>query len=304
MRRSLVAVFLFLGLSPIACDAANRSGASVVSGERALAHARALVGLGERWPGSEGHRRAQAYILGELRKLQVEVEEVNFTAETPRGRVPMKNIIAKIPGLPAQAGRSADLLVVGGHYDTLWREGFVGANDGGSSAALLLELARVLKQQGPQRMGVWLVFFDGEEAVEQWSERDSLYGSRWQAALWRQQAVLERLRALIIVDMIGDKDLALKRESSSTPWLVDLIWKVAREKGYQKHFLDAQVPLLDDHTPFLQLGVPAVDLIDFDYGPGHRYWHTPQDTLDKISPRSMQIVGEVVLESLRRLMQR
>jgi Zn-dependent M28 family amino/carboxypeptidase len=298
MRRSLVAVFLFLLLSPIACDAANRSGASVVSGERALAHARALVALGERWPGSDGHRKAQEYILSELRKLQVEVEEVNFTAETPRGRVPMKNIIAKIPG------RSAGLLVVGGHYDTLWREGFVGANDGGSSAALLLELARVLKQQGSQRMSVWLVFFDGEEAVGQWSERDSLYGSRWQAALWRQQGVLERLRAVIIVDMIGDKDLALKRESSSTPWLVDLIWTSAREKGYGRHFLDSEIPLLDDHTPFLHLGVPAVDLIDFDFGPGHRYWHTPQDTLDKISPRSMQIVGEVVLESLRRLMQR
>ncbi len=261
-----------------------------------MAHARALVGLGERRPGSEGHRQAQEYILGELRKLQVEVEEVSFTAETPRGRVAMKNIIAKIPG------RSADLLVVGGHYDTLWRDGFVGANDGGSSAALLLELARVLRQQGPQRMGVWLVFFDGEEAVEEWSERDSLYGSRWQARLWRQQGVLERVRALIVVDMIGDNDLVLKRETSSTPWPVDLIWKVAREKGYGKHFLDAEVPLLDDHTPFLQLGVPAADLIDFDYGPSHRYWHTNQDTLDKVSPRSMQIVGEVVLESLQRLM--
>jgi Zn-dependent M28 family amino/carboxypeptidase len=282
----------------VACEAANKGAAGGVSGERAMAHVRALVGFGARWPGSDGHRKAQEYILAELRKLQVEVEEVNFTAETPRGRVPMKNIIAKFPG------RSAELLVVGGHYDTLWREGFVGANDGGSSAALLLELARMLKQQGPQRMGVWLVFFDGEEAVEEWSERDSLYGSRWQARLWRQQGVLERLRALIIVDMIGDKDLALKRESSSTPWLVELIWKVAREKGYSRHFTDAEVPLLDDHTPFLQLGVPAVDLIDFDFGPGHRYWHTPQDTLDKISPRSMQIVGEVVLESLPRLMQR
>ncbi|HEX9764625.1 MAG TPA: M28 family peptidase [Candidatus Acidoferrales bacterium] len=298
MRRSWLVLLSLLLVFPAACQAGSKSPAAAVSGERAMAHVRALVGFGERRPGSEGHRKAQEYILSELRKLQVEVEEVNFTAETPRGRVPMKNIIAKIPG------RSADILVIGGHYDTLWQEGFVGANDGGSSAALLLELARVLKQQGPQRMAVWLVFFDGEEAVEQWTERDSLYGSRWQARLWQQQGVLQRIRALIIVDMIGDKDLALKRESSSTPWLVDLIWKVAREKGYGKHFLDAEVPLLDDHTPFLQLGVPAADLIDFDYGPGHRYWHTPQDTLDKVSPRSMEIVGEVVLESLRRLMQR
>ena len=302
MRRPGLALLVLLLVFPAACQAGSKSPATSISGERAMAHVRALVGFGERRPGSEGHRKAQEYILSELRKLQVEVEEVSFTAETPRGRVPMKNIIAKIPGLPAQAGRSAETLVVGGHYDTLWREGFVGANDGGSSTALLLELARVLKQQAPQRMSVWLVFFDGEEAVEQWTERDSLYGSRWQALLWRQQGVLERIRALIIVDMIGDKDLALKRESSSTPWLVDLIWKVAREKGYGKHFLNQQIPLLDDHTPFLNLGVPAADLIDFDYGPGHRYWHTPQDTLDKVSPRSIQVVGEVVLESLQRLM--
>jgi len=296
----LLAGFLCLPLLgfPVACEAANKGAAGGVSGERAMAHVRALVGFGERRPGSEGHRQAQTYILAELRKLQIEVEEVDFTAETPRGRLPMKNIIAKFPG------RSAETLVVGGHYDTLWQDGFVGANDGGSSAALLLELARVLKQQEPQRMAVWLVFFDGEEAVEQWSERDGIYGSRWQARLWQQQGVLERIRALIIVDMIGDKDLALKRETSSTPWLVELIWKVAQEKGYGKHFRDAPVSLLDDHTPFLQLGVPAVDLIDFDYGPGHRYWHTPQDSLDKVSPRSMQIVGDVVLESLHRLMQR
>ncbi|MCI0404270.1 MAG: M28 family peptidase [Acidobacteria bacterium] len=298
MRRAFFGVFLLFLALPTACDAGSKSVAGGVSGEQAMAHARALVGFGERWPGSPGHRKAQEYILGELRKLQVEVEEVSFTAETPRGRVPMKNIIAKIPG------RSAEILVVSGHYDTLWREGFVGANDGGSSTALLLELARVLKQQAPQRLGVWVVFFDGEEAVQQWSESDSLYGSRWQARLWRQQGVLERVRALINVDMIGDKSLALKRESSSTRSLVDLLWGVGREKGYGKHFLDAEIPLLDDHTPFLQLGVPAADLIDFDYGPGHRYWHTPQDTLDKVSPRSMQIVGEVVLESLRRLMQR
>ncbi|MGH9777961.1 MAG: M28 family peptidase, partial [Candidatus Acidiferrales bacterium] len=210
MRRSWLALLSLLLVFPAACQAGSKSPTAALSGERAMAHVRALVGHGERRPGSEGHRKTQEYILAELRKLQVEVEEVNFTAETPRGRVPMKNIIAKIPG------RSADLLVVGGHYDTLWQEGFVGANDGGSSTALLLELARVLKQQGPQRMTLWLIFFDGEEAVEQWSERDSLYGSRWQALVWRQQGVLQRIRALIIVDMIGDKDLALKRESSST----------------------------------------------------------------------------------------
>lgn len=298
MRRVAICVFACAVLIPGVCQAGSKQAAAQVSGQRALAHVQALVGFGERWPGSDGHGRAQEYILSELRQLQVEVEEVSFDAETPRGRIPMKNIIAKIPG------RTADVLVVGGHYDTLWQKGFVGANDGGSSTALLLELARVLRQQAPLRMSVWLVFFDGEEAIEFWSERDGIYGSRWQAALWNRQGVLQRVRAVVIVDMIGDKKLGLRREANSTPWLTDLVWQVAREKGYGRYFFDSSVPLYDDHTMFLAFGIPAVDLIDFDYGPKHRYWHTAEDTVDKLSPRSFEIVGAVVLETLQRLMQR
>lgn len=296
MRRAFLSLVLFGLLVPASCHAADKDASTKVSGQRAMAHVRALVGFGDRRPGSEGHRKTQEYILAELRKAEVEVEEVSFTAETPRGRLAMKNIIAKIPG------RSQDILVVSGHYDTLWLDGFVGANDGGSSAALLLEIARALRRQAPLEKSVWVVFFDGEEAIEQWSERDGVYGSRWQAALWRQQGVLRRVRALINVDMIGDRGLALRREQNSTPWLTDLVWQAARDKGYAANFLDEQTAVYDDHAPFLALGVPAVDLIDFDYGPNNRYWHTTQDTADKVSPRSLQIVGEVVLESLNRLM--
>ncbi|HXE74164.1 MAG TPA: M28 family peptidase [Candidatus Xenobia bacterium] len=297
MRRFLFSLVL-LALVLASCFATGKDSATRISGQKAMAHVRALVGLGERRPGSEGHRKAQAYILAELRKLDLEVEEVNFDAETPRGRLAMKNIIAKIPG------RAPDILVVGGHYDTLWRDGFVGANDGGSSTALLLELARVLRSRMPLQKTVWVVFFDGEEAVEAWSERDGVYGSRWQAALWRQQGTLRRVRAVIIVDMIGDRELNLRREQNSTAWLTDLVWQAARDKGYAAYFLNEQTAVYDDHSAFLALGVPAVDLIDFDYGPNNRYWHTTEDTVDKVSGRSMVIVGEVVLETLNRLMRR
>ncbi len=151
---------------------------------------------------------------------------------------------------------------------------------------------------------MWLAFFDGEEAVESWSERDGVYGSRWQSLLWRQQGILKRVRAVIVVDMIGDRGLNVRREQNSTPWLTDLVWQAARDKGYAANFLNEKTAVYDDHSAFLALGVPAVDLIDFDYGPQNRYWHTNQDTLDKVSPRSMEIVGNVVLEALNRLMQR
>jgi len=298
MRRGLLSLALLGLLVPASCLAADKDASTKVSGQKAMAHVQALVALGDRRPGSEGHRKAQEYILAELRKAQVEIEEVNFDAETPRGRLAMKNIIAKIPG------RSQDILVVGGHYDTLWRDGFVGANDGGSSTALLLELARALRRQAPLEKNVWVTFFDGEEAVESWSERDGVYGSRWQSLLWRQQGILRRVRAVIVVDMIGDRGLTIRREQNSTPWLTDLVWQAARDKGYAAYFLDEETAAYDDHSAFLALGVPAVDLIDFDYGPQNRYWHTNQDTLDKVSPRSMAIVGDVVLEALSRLMHR
>ncbi len=298
MRRGLLSLALLGLLVPASCLAADKDASAKVSGQKAMAHVQALVALGDRRPGSEGHRKAQEYILAELRKAEIEVEEVNFDAETPRGRLAMKNIIAKIPG------RSQDILVVGGHYDTLWRDGFVGANDGGSSAALLLEMARALRRQAPLEKSVWVTFFDGEEAVESWSERDGVYGSRWQSLLWRQQGILKRVRAVIVVDMIGDRGLAIRREQNSTPWLTDLVWQAARDKGYAADFLNEETAVYDDHSAFLALGVPAVDLIDFDYGPQNRYWHTNQDTLDKVSPRSMEIVGNVVLEALNRLMQR
>ncbi|MFQ5818056.1 MAG: M28 family peptidase [Terriglobia bacterium] len=270
------------------------------SGTRALAHVRALVALGPRPPGSEGIRKARAYLRQQLRQAGVAVEELKFIAQTPRGPVSMSNLVARIPG------KHTDIVILAGHYDTLDTRrvpNFVGANDGGSSAAVLLELARVLAARR-NHLSIWIVFFDGEEALRQWSARDGLYGSRTLAERWRGERVLPRIRAFILLDMIGDRDLRLRRELNSTPWLVKLVWNAARDLGHAAHFSNQTLVLEDDHLPFLRAGVPAVDLIDYDYGPGNRYWHTADDTLDKLSARSFQVIGEVVLETLRRLEQR
>ena len=271
---------------------------NVVSGRRALEHVRALTQVGARVPGTQGHTWAQAYIIRHLRLAYADIEEVDFAAQTPRGVVPMKNIIGRI------AGRSDDIIVLAGHYDTLKLEGFVGANDGGSSAALLLELARVLGRQQPNDATIWVTFFDGEEAFERWGPRDGIYGSRYQASAWQRDGTLARIKAVIVVDMIGDRDLNVRLDSNSTPWLNELVLQVARDRGHEAHFSEDERPVWDDHVPFVQAGVPAVDLIDFDYGPENRYWHTPEDTADKLSPRSFEIVADVVLEIVARLSQR
>lgn len=272
--------------------------AQTLSGDRALQHAKALVALGSRAPGSGAHRKAEAYIVQQLRLAKAEVEEVDFVATTPRGPIAMKNIIGKFPG------QSSEIVVVAGHYDTLFQKGFVGANDGASSTALLLELARAFGLKRSPPAGLWVVFFDGEEAVQQWSDVDGLYGSRHQVGMWEREGLLPRIKGVIVVDMIGDKNLSLRQDLNSTPWLTDLVWGVARKEGYGAHFTDETTAVVDDHVPFVEAGVPAVDLIDFDYGPGNRYWHTPQDTLDKLSAESLTIVGTVVLAAVERLSER
>jgi Zn-dependent M28 family amino/carboxypeptidase len=269
--------------------------AAAFSGASALNYTARVVAFGPRPPGSEAHRKLQNYILTELRRFRCEVVEDAFTAQTALGPIPMKNIVARFAGISGKA------VAITGHYDTKSLPGlrFVGANDGGSSAGFLLEMARTLSAR-PRRHDIYLIWFDGEEAIVQWSETDSLYGSRHLVRRWRQDGTLERLTALINVDMIGDKELAIVREAHSTLWLRERIWQIAAELGYQRHFRNEVVEIEDDHVPFLRAGVPAVNLIDFDYGPGHSWWHTEQDTLDKLSPRSFQVVGDVVLEFIRR----
>jgi Zn-dependent M28 family amino/carboxypeptidase len=208
----------------------------------------------------------------------------------------MTNLIAKLPGARPQ------VVIVAGHYETKRFEDFpfVGANDGGSSAAFLLELARVLTQR-KNELTFWLVFFDGEEAFEQFTATDGLYGSRHLVARLTANGELSRVEAMILVDMIGDAKLNICRDYNSTPWLTDLVFRSARRLGYGRYFSDEQRAYEDDHVPFVNAGVSAVDLLDFDYGPNNSYWHTPQDTVDKCSPTSFTIVGRVVLATLEEL---
>jgi Zn-dependent M28 family amino/carboxypeptidase len=262
------------------------------SGARAMQFARKAVSFGPRPPGSAALRGLREYILAELKPLGCQVTEDAFTAHTPRGPIKMANIIARFPG------KSARAVVLSGHYDTKWMPHirFVGADDGGSSTAFLLEMARIL-QDMPRPDDVYLVWFDGEEAFGQWSDTDSLYGSRHLAERWADDGTLARVVALINVDMIGDKNLDIMQEQNSSESLRKQIWDTARRLGYGKYFLDTGSPTEDDHTPFLKMGVTAVDLIDFDKS----YWHTPQDTIDKLSAHSFEVVGAVLVAVLHEL---
>ena len=259
-------------------------------GRRAYEHVARLVAVGPRSPGSEGIRRAQEYIRAQLQGFGCRVEEDDFHASTPIGSVAMKNIVAKIPGA------SPNVVLLTTHYDTKRLENFVGANDGGSSTGLMLELARLLCSR-KNALTVWIAFFDGEEAIVEWSPTDGTYGSRQMAAKLAVSGELRRVKAMLLADLIGDRNLKIKRESNSTHWLTDLVWSTAARLGYRGIFVSEEMPIEDDHIPFLRRNVPAVDVIDLNAP----YWHTPGDTLDKVSARSLAIVGHVFLESLAAL---
>jgi len=285
MNRARIPVAVLLLVSAAATGAS--AAAARFDGAAAFRHLERLVAIGPRPAGSPAGVRTREYIAAELKRARVQTRIEAFEADTPDGRVPMANVVGILPG------RRSDVILVGGHYDTkIFREfRFVGANDGGSSTALLLELARALAAQ-PREYTYWIVFFDGEEARGGWTSTDSLYGSRRMAADLARRGHLPR--AMILADMIGDRDLNIRRESYSTPWLTDLVWASAGRLGHSAHFLPDAIVVEDDHVPFLRAGVPAALLIDFDYRP----WHTADDTLDKVSARSLQIVGEVLLDAL------
>ena len=263
-----------------------------VSGSAALEYTRKAVEFGPRPPGSDANKALQAYIVAQLKTRGCEMIDDAFTAATPKGPVAMKNIIAKFPG---KSGRAIALT---GHFDTKLFPGrkFVGASDGGSSTGLLLELAAVLAKQ-PRIDDIYVVFFDGEEAFGDWTDTDSVYGSRHLAAKWRADGTLAKLKALINLDMIGDKSLNIRQEMNSSAPLRRLFWSTAAELGYKAYFPDEQIATDDDHMPFIKLGAQAIDIIDFDYPP----WHTDSDTMDKLSAQSLEIVGTVTLEVVRRL---
>ena len=272
-------------------------------GARAWEYLEKIVSFGPRPPASANIHREQAYLISQLQSFGCQVSEDNFQAQTGVGKLAMKNIIVKIPG------RDPGIVLLLSHYDTLRLPGFVGADDGGSSTALLLEVAHDICGK-PQQLTVWIAFLDGEEdqtnfvsqqqAQTVWSDNNSTFGSRELAASMDLSGDLKKVKALLLADMIGDANLDITRDANSTPWLEDLVWSVAKRLGYSQYFLSTSMPVDDDHMPFVRRQVPSADIIDFDYP----YWHTTEDTLDKCSPHSLAVVGHVFLESIKALDQK
>jgi Zn-dependent M28 family amino/carboxypeptidase len=262
-------------------------------GQRAYEHVKQFVGCGPHPSGSPESACAASYISGQLRKAGLDVEEQIFTASTPRGPMQFRNIIGKTR---RGQGGADNILVLGSHYDTKWMTNsvFVGANDGGSSTGVLLEMARV----AAARPNLWFVFFDGEEAMVEYGTNDGLWGSKHFVEELQRQGQTQRIRAMILLDMIGDAHLDITLPADSTTALVQQVFQAARETGNRDSFEYRNTSILDDHVPFLNAGIPAVDLIDFEYGsaPGlNDYWHTDKDTLDKISSNSLTAVGQTAL---------
>jgi len=265
---------------------------------RSMQYVKEIVAFGPRPVGSANHKKVETYLGAHLKGDEVENDV--FIADTPEGKFPVHNVIAKFPGT------KDGIIVVASHYDTnypLRNTSYIGANDGASSSALLLELANQLRGKKREGYSVWLVWDDAEEAMKPDTELpfldDSLYGIRHVAEKWEADGTLKKIKAFILADMIGDADLNVDRDSNSTPWLEDVVYEAATRLGYQSHFFARTLPgVSDDHIPFVKRGVPSADLIDFDYGYNDVFWHTTQDTVDKLSPKSLEIVGRTILETI------
>jgi len=270
-------------------------------GAHALDYARQFVAIGPRWPTGPGHIKAEEFLRSHLQRTHDQLEEDTFTADTPIGPVPMCNFIVRYPG------KKPGAILLGTHYETnypLRNIGFVGANDGAATTGLLMAIGDRLHADtaGGKKLdgySVWLVFFDGEEAINTWSRSDSTYGSRHLAARWGRDGTLGQIKAFMLADMIGDKDLDIQRETNSTTWLISLVGQAAHKFGYDRYFFQREMAVEDDHLPFVARGVPSIDVIDLDYGPNNSYHHTAQDTLDKVSAHSLTIDGDVFMETIR-----
>jgi hypothetical protein len=295
MRKLLSALLPIL--ASVACLQAAQSAAPKFDGQRAFEDIAKLVAIGPRVAGTPGAQAARDYIRTELQAVGVAVEEQPFEGNTPKGRVKMVNLRATFPA--AGGASTKQRLVIGGHYDTkLLKEfTFVGANDGGSSAAFLIELGRALKAR-TNRVTVELLFLDGEEAVGEWQGTDHTYGSRYYVEAARQDGTLGNIRAFVLVDMIGDRNLVIKREANSTPALTEAIWAAAKRLN-RREFVSEITPIEDDHLEFLAAGVPSVDIIDLEYPDAtSRFWHTQYDTMENVAASSLQAVGDVLLAAL------
>jgi glutaminyl-peptide cyclotransferase len=284
---------------PVIAAAADSSASPSFNASRAMQYVKEIVAFGPRPIGSENHKKVENYIRGHLKGDEVEGDDFAITAS--EGKFAIHNIIAKFPGM------RDGIIVIASHYDTNWPlrgQNYVGANDGASSSGLLLEIADQLRGKKLDGYSIWLLWDDGEESMRlPWYDPEALYGVRHLADKWQSDGTLKKIKALMLEDMIGDADLNIEHDTNSTPWLEDLVYEAAGKLGYQSHFFGRTISVDDDHVAFLKYGVPCVDLIDLDYGYNNVFHHTTQDTLDKLSPKSLAIVGAVTLETVRLLEQ-
>jgi Zn-dependent M28 family amino/carboxypeptidase len=263
-----------------------------------FAYTAQIAGFGERWPGSPGHAKTEDLIHQVLQRDGAKVEADDFAAATPRGRIMVHNIIGKFS---VSADPKQPIFILAGHYDTLFKKGFIGANDGGSSTAILLGFADALAKH-KTKMQIWLVWTDLEEAINNFTDDDGLYGSRHLAQKLKAEGIAPRVRGFFLLDMIGDKDLNVGRETESARWLQDYIAQAARQLGYSQYFFQYETDIIDDHIPFIKAGIPAVDVVDAEFGrmgpqfdSMGEYHHTNADTMDKVSQHSLEVVGRTIL---------
>jgi glutaminyl-peptide cyclotransferase len=311
-RLRLLLPLLALALSTANTLAQHAAAAPRFNGQTAYNLTQQLLEVApKRFNGSPGHLKAEEFIkqhfAPEVAKGNFETD--TFTANTPAGYQTMRNYIVKFPG------KKSGIIVLASHYETnypLRDIEFYGANDGAATTALLIEIGNVLRNHPPDGNSVWLVFDDGEEAVKEWfanNGKDNTYGTRHLAAKWSQDGTLAKITAFLVADMIADKDLNIDYSENSTPWLLDILRTAAKNTGHSANIFQYKEAEEDDHLPFAQRGVPVLDVIDAHYGPvtdaaPDGYHHTAQDTLDKISVKSLQISGDLFLEMVRLINQR
>jgi Zn-dependent M28 family amino/carboxypeptidase len=296
---------LKLSLLLLVCLPSFAQKPGAVSGAAVYATTRQLLAVApKRFNGSPGHAKAEQFIQEHFapEKAKGNFEQDNFIARTPAGMQSMNNYIVKFPG------KKDGIIVLGTHYETNWplRDiNFVGANDGAATTSLLIGIGQYLRAHPPEGYSVWLAFFDGEEAVQSWTNSDSLYGSRHLAAKWSQNGTIGKIKAFVLADMCGDRDLNIDHDANSTPWLEDLLATAAKNTGHASSVFKNQTEVEDDHLPFKQRGVPVLDIIDLDYGPPTKehpeggFHHTELDSIDKVSAHSLQISADLFLEVIR-----
>ena len=255
-----------------------------------------LVAFGPRSSGTSANLKQAEFIAATAEKYGAAVIRQKFEQQTELGKLKFFNIEATIKG------QRDDFVIIGSHFDTKKLSPgikFEGANDGASSTATLLEMIRSIKKAGAKpEYTLKFVFFDGEECISEYSKNDGLFGSKYYVRQLQEQKLIEKCRAVIVLDMIGDKDLKITLPADSNKNLRKMLLAAAKRTGNEQYFSDFHSPMLDDHTPFQRLGIPAIDIIDFEFGPGNSFWHTSEDNLQNISADSLKIVGQTVLNML------